>query len=125
MTYYHEIKTDEVQDMKELVFREVRSRIFFQNYYSSKDGSFIPLEEIITTLGNKDDINTIIDACKNWTKFNRQKMAIVSCHIKEDEIIRETKIQKVLDFAICDTVEGKVTIEGGVLFQNGEVSFHT
>jgi len=52
-------------------------------------------------------------------------MAIVSCHIKEDEIIREASIQKVLDFAICDTMEGKITIEGGVLFQNGEISFHT
>jgi hypothetical protein len=125
MTYYHEIKTDKVRDMNELVFKEVRSRIFFQNYYSSKSDSFIPLEEIVTTLGNKDDINTIIDACKNWTKFNRQRMAIVSCHIKEDEIIREVNIQKVLDFTICDTLEGKVTIEGGVLFQNGEISFHT
>jgi len=125
MTYYYEIKTDKVRDMNELVFKEVKGRIFFQNYYSSKSDSFIPLEEIITTLGSKDDINTIIDACKNWTEFNHQKMAIVSCHIKEDEIIREMNIQKVLDFVICDIIEGKVTIEGGVLFQNSEISFHT
>lgn len=127
MSYYFEILLDKMSHSKELVFDEVVERVFFQNYYCTTKGEYhqVPLKNIIEKIGNKADIQTIIDACKRWTKDNNQEMAIVACHMRGDEIVKDAGIQKLLDFSIHHTVSGNIILNGGVLFHHGKVSFHT
>jgi hypothetical protein len=125
MTYYHNIKWDIDPKTKDHIFREVRSRIFFQNYYDIAEDAYIPLVEIIKTIGTEEDVKTIIDACKNWTKHKHTDMAIVSCFLKKEEIGRNPSVQKLLEFEIRNTVAGGISLIGGVLFHHGVVSFHT
>lgn len=125
MTYYNKIKWDLFPGSKVHVFKEIRSRIFFQNYYSIKKNTYIPLSEIINTFGNEDDFMTILNACKRWTQHKLTDMAIVTCYLKEEDIVRDPSVQKLLDFQICDVVTGDLSLVGGVLFQDGKVTFHT
>ena len=125
MTYYNNTKWDLDPKTKDHIFKEVRSRIFFQNYYDITKDAYIPLVEIIETLGTTEDVKTIIDACKNWTQHKHTDMAIVSCFIKKDEIVKDPSVQKLLEFEIHDTVAGGISLNGGVLFHHGKVSFHT
>jgi len=125
MTYYNKIKWDRSPESKAHVFKEIRSRIFFQNYYSIKKDTYIPLSEIINTVGNEDDFRAILNACRAWTQHKHTDMAIVSCYLKEEDIVKDPSVQKLLDFQICDTVSGEPSLVGGVLFQDGKVTFHT
>ena len=125
MTYYNTTKWDVDRESKEHIFKEVRSRIFFQRYFNPDTYELTPLTDIINTIGSEGDFGIILNACKNWTKHKHTDMAIVSCHLKPEEIVRDPTVQKLLDFQICDTVTGESSLVGGVLFQDGKVTFHT
>jgi len=125
MTHYSVIKENRERFSNEHNFKEVRSRIFFQNYFDPETFKLVPLEDIIKTLGTENDVDTIRNACENWTKHDNTSMAIVSCHIKKDEIVKDPSVQKLLDSQICNTVTGDNSLVGGILFQDGKVTFHT
>ena len=127
MSYYLKIPHDRYQHTKKLVFDEVADSVFFQNYYLIEEDMdhIIDLKTIIKKIGNEADIETIIDACKRWTKHNTQEMAIVTCHIKSDEIVKNADVQKLLEFSIHHKISGDIILNGGIVFQYGKVSFHT
>lgn len=125
MTYYHDIKSTYDFTTNEYIFEEVRSRIFFQKYYCPNTDKFIQLEDIIKVIGTEQDIKTIINACRNWTLHDLTKMAIVTCCINKDDIVKDPAVLKLLDFQISNTITGDIIINGGILFDKGKITFHT
>ena len=125
MNYLDQIRTDVLSEGSDRIAEEVEERILFQSYYIIPKDERIPLKDIIRNIGTEEDIQTIIDHFKKWTEPNPQLFVYIACNLLQRIIDSDKSRQKMLDFVIRNVTTGNMTMNGGILFQDGKISFHS
>ena len=125
MNYLDQIRKDVLSEDDTPRAKEVEDRILFQSYYIIPKDERIPLKDIIRNIGTEKDIQTIIDHFKRWTEPNPQLFVYIACNLAQRVIDSDKSRQKLLDFVIRDITTGNLILNGGILFQDGKISYHT
>lgn len=125
MNYLNQLRKDMLSNDKYKIADEVEDRILFQRYYVASKDVWISLKDIIRYLGTEDDIQTIINHLKMWVEPNDKRFIYVACIMSHHEIYKNKDRQKMLSFVVHDTTTGCSVICGGIVFQDGKISFHT
>ena len=125
MNYLDQVRKDVLSVDDNPVAEEVEDRILFQSYLTLSKEERIPLKDVIRNIGIEEDIQTIIDHYKRWTEPNPQLFIYIACNLAQRLIDSEKSRQKTLGFVIRDVTTGNIVLSGGILFQDGKLSFHT
>jgi len=125
MNYLDQVRKDVLSKDDNPVAKEVEDRILFQSYLILSKEERIPLKDIVRSIGTEEDIQTIIDHFKKWTESNPQLFVYIACNLAQRLIDSDKSRQKTLDFVIRDVTTGNIVLNGGILFQDGKISFHT
>lgn len=125
MNYLDQIRKEVLSEDEYLIAEEAANRILFQGYSTLSKEERIPLKDIIRSLGTEEDIQKIIDHFKKWTEPNPQLFVYIACNLAQRLIDSEKHRQKTLDFVIRNVTTGNIVLSGGILFQDGKLSFHT
>lgn len=125
MDYLDQLRKDVLSEDDNPVAEEVEDRILFQRYRAATKEERIPLKDVIKNIGTEEDIKTIINHFKKWTELNSRLFVHVMCNLPQRLIDSEKSRQKTLDFIIRDVTTGNIVLNGGILFQDGKISFHT
>ena len=125
MNYLDQVREDVSSEDEYLIAEEAADRILFQGYSALSKEERVPLKDIIRSLGTEEDIQKIIDHYKKWTEPNPQLFVYIACNLSQRLIDSDKSKQKTLDFVIRDVTTGNIVLSGGILFQNGKLSFHT
>ena len=125
MNYLDQVREDVLSEEEDPIAEEVTERILFQNYLVLSQEGRIRLKDIIRNIGTEEDIKTIIDHYKKWTEPNPQLFVYIACNLSQRLIDSNKSRQKTLDFVIRNVTTGNIVLSGGILFQDGKLSFHT
>lgn len=125
MNYLDQVREDVLSEDDNPIAKEVEDRILFQSYLLLSREERIPLKDIVRSIGTEEDIQTIIDHFKKWTEPNPQLFVYVACNLAQRLIDSGKGRQKTLDFVIRNVTTGNIVLSGGILFQDGKLSFHT
>lgn len=125
MNYIDQVRKDVLSEDENPIAEEVEDRILIQSYLTLSKEERIPLKDVIRSIGTEEDIQTIIDHFKKWTEPNPRLFVYIACNLAQRLIDSEKSRQKTLDFVIRDVTTGNIVLNGGILFQDGKISFHT
>lgn len=125
MDYIDQVRKDVLSEDENPIAEEVEDRILIQSYLTLSKEERIPLKDVIRNIGTEEDIQTIIDHFKKWTEPNPRLFVYIACNLAQRLIDSEKSRQKTLDFVIRDVTTGNIVLNGGILFQDGKISFHT
>ena len=125
MNYLDQVRKDVLSEDDNPIAEEVDDRMLFQSYLTPSKEERIPLKDVIRNIGTEKDIQTIIDHYKKWTEPNPRLFVYIACNLSQRLIDSEKSKQKTLDFVIRDVTTGNIVLNGGILFQDGKISFHS
>ena len=125
MEYIDQVRNDVLSEDENPIAEEVEDRILIQSYLTLSKEKRIPLKDVIRDIGTEEDIQTITDHFKKWTEPNPRLFVYIACNLAQRLIDSEKSRQKTLDFVIRDVTTGNLVLNGGILFQDGKLSFHT
>jgi len=125
MNYLDQIRKDVLSEDDNPIAEEVEDRILFQSYITPSEKGRFQLKDMIKMIGTYEDIKTIINHFKKWTEPNPQLFVYIACNLSQRLIDSDKSRQKTLDFVIRDITTGNIVLNGGILFQDGKLSFHT
>lgn len=100
-------------------FVKPKKNLYFAKYFDGR--KVFTIRDIVQKLGY--DYSKIIEQMERRVKEG--EIGIVECHMMKDDIKKEISKQKVLDFAVVDENTGKRYLNGGIVMQDGKISFHT
>lgn len=125
MNYLDQVREEVLSKDDNPIAEEVEDRILFQSYLTPSESGQFKLKDMIKIIGTEEDIQTIIDHFKKWTEPNHRLFVYIACNLSQWLINSDKSKQKTLDFNIRDVTTGNIILSGGILFQNGNISFHT
>lgn len=102
-------------------FVKPRKNLYFEKRYLSKKDKVIPLKDIVEGWGY--DYSKLIKQMD--LRVKEGEVGIVGFTGYESDLAKNKEQQRVLDFTIADEITGKPDLVGGIVFQNGKMSFHT
>lgn len=102
-------------------FVKPRKNLYFEKRYLSKKDKVIPLKDIVEGWGY--DYSKLIKQMD--LRVKEGEVGIVGFTGYESDLAKNKEQQRVLDFTIADEITGKQYLVGGIVFQNGKMSFHT
>lgn len=125
MNYLDQVRENVLSKDDNPIAEEVEDRILFQSYLTPSKKGKIQLKDLIKIIGTEEDVQTIIDHFKKWTEPNPQLFVYIACNLSQRLVDSEKSKQKTLDFVIRNVTTGNIILNGGILFQDGKLSFHT
>ncbi len=106
-------------------FQRMRRNVFFARSYRTKPTERIwTIRDIMEKWGVLKHYEALIDNMEQKTSSN-EVIAIVEWNGSTDELYPAPSEQKILNWGIYDENTGNTHIYGGIVFQNGKMTFHT
>ena len=107
------------------IFQKMRKNVYFARSYRTKPERIWTIREVMEKWGVLNKYNELIAQMVRKVENHPDELAVVEWLGNDDNLVPNPEEQKMFNWGIFDAESGRTLIYGGVVFQYGEMSFHT
>jgi len=103
----------------------MRKNVYFAKAYRTHPERIWTIREVMEKWGVLNKYDALIAQMVRRVENNPDEIAIVEWLGNDDNLTPNPEEQKMLNWGLFDAESGQTRIYGGVVFQYGEMTFHT